>query len=226
MRVLIVDDDPRTRELLERGLKEELFRVDTVADGTAAEERAITNGFDAIVLDVILPGDDGFAVCRRLRTRGVDTPILMLTGRHGVGDRVRGLDAGADDYLAKPFAFGELIARLRAVTRRGRTRTLHAILSYGPIEFDQRDHTVTVSGAPIELSATELRLLEFLLLRAERLVKPEELAEHVWGSSFNSESNVIAVYISYLRKKLSSAGSLVRTVRRRGYMLKKSERQA
>src|SRR5262245_21205864 len=140
MRVLIVEDDLRTRELLERGLEEHLVAVDSVGDGGAAIERAAASRFDAIVLDVILPGHDGFAVCRRLRSRGIDTPILMLTGRHCLDDRVRGLDAGADDYLAKPFAFGELLARLRALTRRGRTRSLHAVLSYGPIALDQRDN--------------------------------------------------------------------------------------
>ncbi len=221
MHVLIVDDDAHTRELLARGLREELFRVDAVADGDAAEERATTNGFDAIVLDVILPGHDGFAVCRRIRSRGVDTPILMLTGRHRVDDRVRGLDAGADDYLAKPFAFLELVARLRAVTRRGRTRNLCAVFTYGPIEFDQRDRVVTVSGTAIELSPTELRLLEYLLLHAERVVKRDELTQHIWGRAADSRSNIVEVYISYLRKKLSTAGPLVRTVRGLGYTLSK-----
>jgi DNA-binding response OmpR family regulator len=221
VRVLVVEDDPLTRELLERGLREELFQVDAVADGIAAEVRATTMRFDAIVLDVVLPGHDGFDVCRRLRTRGVDTPILMLSGRYRIDDRVRGLNAGADDYLAKPFAFAELVARLRAVTRRGRTRTLDAVLTYGPIEFDQHDRVVRVDGTRIELSATELRLLEYLLHHAERQVSREELAQHVWGQAFDGESNVIEVYISHLRKKLLSAGSLVRTRRRLGYMLSK-----
>ena len=132
VRVLIAEDDARTRALLERGLREELFRVETAGDATSAEAHAIEGVFDAIVLDVQLPDHDGFIVCRRLRSRGIDTPILLLTGRGGVKDRVRGLDAGADDYLAKPFAFEELVARLRAVTRRGRTRQLETVLSYGP----------------------------------------------------------------------------------------------
>jgi DNA-binding response OmpR family regulator len=221
VRVLIVEDDLQMRELLERGLREELFKVDVVSEGIAAEECATTGEFDVIVLDVVLPGLDGISVCRRLRTRGVDTPILMLTGRNHLDDRVRGLNAGADDYLAKPFALGELVARLRALTRRGRTRNLQAVLSYGPIAFDQRDHAVTVNGTSISLSATELRLLEYLLHRSERLVTRQELAEHVWGHVLNAESKVIEVYISYLRKKLSPAGSLVRTVRRLGYTLSK-----
>jgi two-component system OmpR family response regulator len=131
VRVLIVEDEAATRSLLERGLREELFHVEGVADATSAELRALSGAFDAIVLDVVLPDHDGFTVCRRLRTRGVDTPILLLTGRNGLADRVRGLDVGADDYLAKPFAFEELVARLRAVTRRGRSRHLAAVLSYG-----------------------------------------------------------------------------------------------
>jgi len=221
VRVLIVEDDLRTRELLERGLKEERFHVEAVAEGLAAEERAASEGFDAIVLDVILPGHDGFAVCRRLRMRGVDTPILMLTGRHRVDDRVRGLDAGADDYLAKPFEFGELLARLRALTRRGRTRNLDAILKYGPIEFDQRDRTATVNGTPVVLSTTEQRLLEYLLRRAERPVTREQLVQHVWGNTLKRDSNAVDVYVSYLRKKLFPAGTLVRTVRGVGYTLSK-----
>ena len=220
MRVLIVEDDERTRELLERGLEEHLIRVDAVGEGPAAVDCAVASKFDAIVLDVVLPGDDGFAVCRQLRTLGVDTPILMLTGRKCVDDRVRGLDAGADDYLAKPFAFGELLARLRALTRRGRTHALQAVLTYGPIAFDQTDGTVTVDGVPVVFSATELRLLEYLLLRAERVVSRDDIAQHVWGEKWPGHaSNVVDVYISYVRKKLRSAGTLVRTVRSIGYTL-------
>lgn len=221
MRVLIVDDDPATRALLERGLEEELFRVESVGDSDMAEASARAGEFDAIVLDVMLPGHDGFAVCRRLRTRGVDTPIMMLTGRHGLADRVRGLDAGADDYLAKPFAFEELVARLRALTRRGRTRHLDTQLSYGPITLDQHTHVVRVNDEAVLLTATEFRLLEHLLRRADGLVTRGELANRVWGDAA-PQSNVIDVYVSHLRRKLGPAGRLVRTVRLAGYTLTKN----
>jgi two-component system, OmpR family, response regulator len=219
VRVLIVEDEAATRGLLERGLKEELFHVEGVADATSAEVRALSGGFDAIVLDVVLPDHDGFTVCRRLRTRGVDTPILLLTGRNGLADRVRGLDVGADDYLAKPFAFEELVARLRAVTRRGRSRHLAAVLSYGSIELDQQTHQVTVDKQAILLRHTEFRLLEYLLRRAESPVSRDDLAAHVWEGGEDNRSNVIDVYISYLRKKLGPAGSLIRTVRNVGYTI-------
>jgi two-component system, OmpR family, response regulator MprA len=224
VRVLIVEDDEATREVLDRGLREELFHVESVADGAAAEARAVEDGFDLIVLDVMLPGHDGFMVCRRLRVRGVDTPILLLTGRDGLADRVRGLDAGADDYLAKPFAFEELFARVRALTRRGRTKQTTAVLSYGPIELDQRDLVAKVNGTTVILSATEYRLLEYFLLRAEVLLTRDELARHVWGTHADLSSNVIDVYVSYLRKKLQPAGvPLLRTVRSLGYILRKDD---
>jgi two-component system, OmpR family, response regulator len=219
VRVLIVEDEAATRGLLERGLREELIHVEGVADATSAESRALAGGFDAIVLDVILPDHDGFTVCRRLRTRGVDTPILLLTGRNNLADRVRGLDVGADDYLAKPFEFEELVARLRAVTRRGRSRHLAAVMSYGPIELDPRTHHVTVHKRSIVLSNTEFRLLEHLLRRAERPVSRDDLAQHVWDGDGGSGSNVIDVYISYLRKKLGTASALIRTVRGFGYTI-------
>ena len=219
MRLLIVEDQPAAREVLERGLREELFHVHAVGDATEAEARALAGGFDAIVLDVILPDRDGFMVCRRLRTRGVDTPILLLTGRDGLNDRVRGLDAGADDYLCKPFAFEELLARLRALTRRGRTRHLDAALSCGPIELDQQTRRVTVDGTDVLLRKTEFRLLQFLLLHAEKTVSREDLAQHVWDSSDEITSNVIDAYVSYLRKKLGAAGALIRTMRGVGYAM-------
>jgi two-component system response regulator MprA len=196
-----------------------MFRVEVAADCESAEARAQPGEFDAIVLDVMLPGQDGFSVCRRLRTRGIDTPILMLTGRHGLADRVRGLDAGADDYLAKPFAFEELLARLRALTRRGRSRQLDAVLSYGPISLDQSQRQVTVDNEPLVLTATEFRLLQYLLRRAGGTVTRHELAQHVWSGSVAPQSNVIDVYISYLRRKLGSAGRLLKTVRHAGYTL-------
>jgi DNA-binding response OmpR family regulator len=219
VRVLIVEDEFATRGLLERGLREELFHVEGVGDATSAELRALTGVFDAIVLDVILPDHDGFTVCRRLRTRGIDTPILLLTGRNELADRVRGLDVGADDYLAKPFEFEELVARLRAVTRRGRSRHLAAVIAYGPIELDQHTHHVTVDKKPIVLSNTEFRLLEYLLRRAERPVSRDDLAQHVWDADDANVSNVIDVYISYLRKRLGTASALIRTVRGFGYTI-------
>jgi DNA-binding response OmpR family regulator len=219
VRVLIVEDEAATRGLLERGLREELIHAEAVGDAASAESRAAAGGFDAIVLDVVLPDHDGFTVCRRLRTRGIDTPILLLTGRDGLADRVRGLDVGADDYLVKPFAFEELLARLRAVTRRGRSRHLDAVLSCGPIELDQHTRQVTIDKRPIVLSNTEFRLLEFLLRHAGKPVSRDALAQHVWDVDDNPGSNVIDVYVSYLRKKLGPAASRVRTVRGFGYTI-------
>ena len=219
MRVLIVEDEPRTRGLLERALREELFHVDGVGDADAAEARAAAGRFDAIVLDVMLPDRDGFTVCRRLRTRGIDTPILLLTGRTALKDRVSGLDAGADDYLSKPFAFEELLARLRALTRRGRSRHLNAVLACGPIELDQESRQVRVGGKSVVLSKTEFRLLRYLLLRAGAPVSRSDLERHVWDADERIASNVIDVYVGYLRKILGPAGALIRTVRGVGYTL-------
>jgi two-component system response regulator MprA len=217
--VLVVDDDPATRDMIVRGLREESFRVETAADGRTAEERARPGGFDAILMDVVLPDIDGFTLCRRLRARRVDTPILLFSGRDRLADRVRGLDAGADDYLAKPLAFAELVARLRAVTRRGRTRHLMSVLRSGPIAFDQVKRTLTVHDEPVAMTDTELQLVECLLLRADRVVPREELAQHVWGGRPPGRSNVIDVYISYVRKKLGREARRVRTVRGLGYMI-------
>jgi two-component system OmpR family response regulator len=219
VRVLVVEDEPRTRGLLERALREELFHVDGVGDADTAEAHAAAGGFDAIVLDVMLPDRDGFTVCRRLRTRGIDTPILLLTGRNGLKDRVSGLDAGADDYLAKPFAFEELLARLRALTRRGRSCHLQAVLACGQIELDQKTREVRVHGTPVVLSLTEFRLLRYLLLRAGAPVSREDLAKHVWDADERAGSNVIDVYISYLRRILGAGEASIRTVRGLGYML-------
>ena len=217
----MVEDDAATRDVMARALREEGLRVEIAADARAAEEQARAGGFDAILMDVVLPDIDGFTLCRRLRARGDDTPILLLTGRDRLDDIVRGLDAGADDHLAKPLAIAELLARLRAVTRRGRTRQGTAVLRCGAIAFDQADRTLTVGTAAVAATPTELRLVEYLLRRAGHTVSREELARHVWGGSVPEESNVVDVYIGYLRRKLEGRGlpRLIHTRRGEGYML-------
>jgi DNA-binding response OmpR family regulator len=220
--LLLVEDDPAISHFLLKGLREEGHLVDLVEDGREAIERAVVEAYDAVVLDLMLPGVDGMEVCRTLRTRGIDVPILMVTARDAVPDRVRGLDVGADDYLAKPFAFDELLARLRALTRRGRTAHLSAVLRHGPLAVDTAAHAATVDGRPVSLTATEYRLLEFLVRRAGTIVSREQLGEHVWGGDADPFSNVADVYVGYLRRKLAAAGAppLIRTVRGLGYMLK------
>jgi DNA-binding response OmpR family regulator len=224
MRILLVEDDRHISHFLMKGLTEERHVVDLVEDGLSAEQRAYSNDYDVIVLDLMLPGLNGLDVCRRIREHEVDTPILMLTAREGTGDRVAGLDVGADDYITKPFSFDELLARMRAVVRRGRSKVFSAVLRYGPIELDPRDHTVRVSGHRLDVTATEYRVLEQLLLRPETVVSREQLAERVWGHELDPGSNVVEVYIGYLRKKLQAhcTAPLVHTVRGLGYMLKTS----
>jgi DNA-binding response OmpR family regulator len=231
VRVLVVEDDPAISHFVVRGLREENYRVDLAEDGLAAERMCGDESYDVIVLDLLLPGLDGLTLCRRLRRDGVDTPVLMLTARDAVPDRIQGLDAGADDYLVKPFAFDELLARLRALTRRGRTHQLDQSLTYGPIALDSITHLVTVAGRAVELSATEYRLIEHLLRHAETIVSREQLAEHVWGGDYDPFSNVADVYIGYLRRKLRAAGleqPVIHTIRGMGYMLKArpADRQA
>lgn len=224
MHVLLVEDDPTISRFLLRGLREENHVVDLAEDAESAEQYASASEYDAILLDVMLPGGvDGFEVCRRLRAAGLDTPVLMLTARDGVTDRVHGLDLGADDYLTKPFAFDELLARLRALTRRGRSHHVTASLACGPVTMDLETHTVTANGQTVPLSATEYRLLEFLLRRVGTIVSRSQLADHVWGSDYDPFSNVADVYIGYLRRKLSAAGvppTQIQTIRGLGYMLK------
>lgn len=225
MRLLLVEDDPKITRFLAKGLREDQHLVDIVEDGHRAEVQAAAEEYDAILLDLMLPGLDGFEVCRRLRAQGIDTPILVITARDGVADRVTGLDAGADDYLVKPFVYDELLARLRALTRRGRTRQLSGVLHYGPISIDPQDHVAAVGGRPLQLTATEYRLLEYLVRRAESIVSRDQLAQHVWGGDYDPFSNVADVYIGYLRRKLHPAGAdaMIRTVRGMGYMLKLAE---
>jgi DNA-binding response OmpR family regulator len=226
MRVLIVEDDPEISRFLVRGLTEERYVVDLVEDGPSAIDQVAAEEYDAIVLDLMLPGVDGFEVCRRLRAHGLDTPIIMVTARDALADRVAGLDGGADDYLVKPFAFEELLARLRALGRRGRTRQMTHVLHYGPVTLDPVAHTAAVNATPLILTATEYRLLEFLLRRAEAIVTRDQLAQHVWGGEYDPMSNNADVYIGYLRRKLQALTPLplIHTVRGLGYMLKQEDR--
>jgi DNA-binding response OmpR family regulator len=225
MRLLVVEDDPTISHFLVKGLREDQNLVDLAEDGEAGEARALAGDYDAILLDIMLPVQDGYAVCRRLRAQGVDTPILMVTARDAVGDRVRGLDMGADDYLVKPFAFDEVVARLRALTRRGRTRSLSAVLTAGALSLDQEAHQAHVSGLLVPLTATEYRLLEYLMRRAGTIVSRDQLAEHVWGGEYDPCSNLADVYVGYLRRKLAgtAAASQIRTIRGIGYMLMRAE---
>ena len=228
MHLLVVEDDPKISGFLVRGLREEHYIVDLAEDGDAAEQMVAGSTYDAIILDVLLPGVNGFELCRRLRRDTVDTPVLMLTALDAVHDRITGLDAGADDYLVKPFAFDELLARLRALTRRGRTRQLDASLSYGPITMHTDTHRVQAADRDLELSATEYRLLEHLLRHAGTIVSRDQLAEHVWGGDYDPFSNVADVYVGYLRRKLRAAGietALIHTVRGMGYMMKDRQPQ-
>lgn len=223
MHLLVVEDDPAISRFLLKGLREENHVVDLAEDGATALRLLADSRYDAIVLDVLLPGLDGMSACRRLREDGVDTPVLMLTARDAVSDRIAGLDAGADDYLVKPFDFDELLARLRALTRRGRTAQRDSRLSCGPITMDTEAHQVTVREKQVSLSATEYRLLEHLLRHAGAIVSREQLGDHVWGGTYDPFSNLADVYVGYLRRRLRSAGleePLIQTVRGMGYMLR------
>ena len=222
MRILLVEDDRHISHFLMKGLAEECHVVDLAEDGLTAEERAYSHEYDVIVLDLMLPGLNGIDVCRRIRGHAIDTPILILTAREDTADRVAGLDIGADDYIIKPFAFDELLARMRAIARRGRSKVLSAVLRYGPVELDLRDRTVRVGTNRVKFTATEYRVLEQLLHRPETIVSRERLAERVWGSELDPASNVVEVYVGYVRRKLQAhhPAPLVHTVRGLGYMLK------
>lgn len=221
MRLLVVEDDRKMARILRTGLEEQGWEVESAGDGSAALDATAVHPFDCIVLDVNLPGDDGFAVCRELRRREVWSPILMLTARDAVTDRVAGLDAGADDYLVKPFAFDELLARLRAL-RRGRGGERPATLEVGDLVLDPATREVTRGGVPIELSPREHALLEYLMRHAGQVVSRTRILEAVWDVNYAGLSNVVDVYVGYLRGKIDKpfGDPLIHTVRGAGYVLR------
>jgi len=221
MRILLVEDEPDAARMVAKGLREHAYAVDIVADGEAACSHAAAADYDAIVLDVLLPLKDGFKVCRQLRREGKTVPILMLTARDSVEARIAGLDSGADDYLTKPFAFGELLARLRALIRRGARPLLPERLRIAGLELDTRAQRVFKRGRAVSLTTREYALLEYLARRAGEMVSRAEIAEHVWDESYEPFSNIIDVYVRRLRRKLDDAGSesLIHTRRGAGYEL-------
>ncbi|MFO0951232.1 MAG: response regulator transcription factor [Isosphaeraceae bacterium] len=219
-RILVVEDEDKLRRALQRGLAEAGHEVETAEDGDGGLARAEAEPFDLVVLDLMLPGRDGFDVLERLRSRGLDTPVLILSARGEVEDRVRGLDTGADDYLAKPFAWAELLARVRACLRRGAGRD-ETVLRAAGIELDRLAHRLSFGGRSADLTPRECRLMEYLMGRAGRVVSRDELARDVWGDPQAGMTNVIDVYVNYLRKKLERVGAppLIRTARGVGYQL-------
>lgn len=218
MRLLIVEDEAATASFLRRGLEEEGYEVDVAPDARRADEALAARDYALVLLDVMLPGDDGFALCKRWRAAGYQMPILFLTARDEVRDRVRGLSLGGDDYLAKPFAFAELLARVQALLRRG-TATPLAVLRIGDLVVDAARRQARRGDQEIPLTAREFRLLEYLARRAGQVVSRGDLLAHVWGGESESESNVVDVYVRYLRNKLGRDPDLIRTVRGGGYVL-------
>jgi two-component system, OmpR family, response regulator len=220
MRLLIVEDDVKLARALQRGLQREGYAVDVSRNGDEALLQTDVYDYDAVVLDVMLPGRDGFSICRAMRQREHWAPVLMLTARDDVSDRIRGLDAGADDYLVKPFDFGELLARLRALIRRGPTER-PSVLTIGDLEVDPAKRIVMRAGNEVELTPREFALLEFLARHAGEVVSRARLLEHVWDELYGGSTNVVDVYVGYLRKKLElpDGPRLIRTVRGVGFML-------
>ena len=222
MRVLVVDDEPAVRTALERALVLEGYEVDLAVDGGEALHKVAAEAPDALLLDVLMPGVDGLEVARRLRADGDRTPILMLTARVGVGDRVEGLDAGADDYLVKPFALEELLARLRALLRRSGADGSGQVFRFADLTMNTGTHEVRRGERRIELTRTEFQLLELFLRNPRQVLTRSLIFDRVWGYDFGPASNALEVYVSYLRRKLGEP-RLIHTVRGVGYVLRDEE---
>jgi len=221
MRLLVVEDSPKMASLLRRGLTEEGYAVDVVSNGVDGVWLATEESFDAILLDVVLPDIDGFEVCRRLRRAGRWAPLLMLTARDDVSDRVRGLDAGADDYLTKPFAFEELFARVRSLVRRG-PHEQSPLLEIGDLVLDPAEHSVRRGSQPVNLTPKEFALLQYFMQHPAEALTRARLLEHVWDFAFDGDPNIVDVYVGYLREKIDRpfGRASLETVRGVGYRLR------
>lgn len=220
MRILLVEDELKMASFIRKGLKQENYVVDVVYNGDDALQEANANDYDLIILDIMLPGKDGIFVCKELRKCSINTPILLLTARDALEDKVQGLDSGADDYLTKPFPFEEFLARVRSLIRRDAQRKVTKI-KVADLELDQLSHEVKRAGKKISLTAKEYALLEHFILNANRLVTKTNLTEHVWDRNFDSFSNTVEVYVNFLRKKIDKGFSkpLLHTLYGRGYIL-------
>jgi len=221
MRILLVEDEERIASFVARGLKEAHYVVDVAKDGEKGLFMAEVNEYDLLILDIMLPGKDGISVCRELRGKKINLPILMLSAKDTAEDKVRGLNFGADDYLAKPFAFKELLARVQALLRR-KAPDKGGILTVGCLELNQQNHKVSRQGKEIELTSKEYALLEYMMLNAGKVITRTMISEHVWHEDFDSFTNVIDVYMNYLRNKIDKGSKkpLIRTIRGSGYIIK------
>lgn len=221
MRILLIEDEKRISNFITRGLKEKKFVVDTAFDGEEGLYLAENCPYDCILLDIMLPKKDGFEICKELRRKKINTPILMLTARHAVKDRINGLNTGADDYLSKPFAFAELLARIRALTRRHLDEKTN-VLTVADLELNTLNQEVRRGEKKVSLTAKEYMLLQYLMMHANQIVTRTMISEHVWEEEFNSFSNIIDVHMTHLRKKVDGGSKkrLIHTVRGSGYILK------
>jgi DNA-binding response OmpR family regulator len=225
MRILLVEDDEGISSFILKGLREAAFAVDLSADGNDALYQTSVNDYDLMILDVMIPGKDGFEVCRQVRSRGLEFPVLMLTARDAVKDRIEGLDSGADDYLVKPFAFGELMARIRALLRRKARPLADDTLKVADLKIDTKAQRVWRDGTEIRLTTKEYSVLEYFVRNAGRVIGREELSEHCWDETFDPFTNTIEVFIARLRKKIDKDADrpLLRTRWGAGYILQAEE---
>ena len=222
MRIFVAEDERELNSIIAKRLADEDYAVDSVFDGKNALEYMLTTSYDIVLLDVMMPGMDGFEVLKRYRAEGGTSPVLFLTARDAVSDRVRGLDSGGDDYLVKPFAFQELLARMRVLLRRNDGKNKSSVLQVGDLSLDTSSHRAVRRGREIELSSKEFSILEFLMRNEGAILSRESIREHIWSWDYDGESNVVDVYIRYLRKKIDEGESvkLIHTVRGSGYMIK------
>jgi two-component system, OmpR family, copper resistance phosphate regulon response regulator CusR len=224
MRILVVEDEKRLADFIKNGLEEQKYSVDVVYDGERAEFMALTNDYDLIILDILLPKKNGWEVCESLRSKSIDIPILMLSALSEVADKIRGLDKGADDYLAKPFVIAELMARVKALLRRSH-KVSQSVIKINGLELDISARKVRRAGKEIQLTNKEFALLEYLIMNKNKLVTRTMISEHVWDIHFDAGSNIIDVIINYLRKKIEQEGEikLIYTIRGAGYMIKDTD---